>query len=172
MEEEKIEETTEDEEETEEETSEDEVEETSEDEETTEEETSDEEESTEETSEDSENKTVDRFNREMHKAKCADCGQECEVPFKPAGDRPVYCRDCYRKHAPKRRYQFFDFNLETASGRYGKHSPLTSYKPYTYDEKKREADARGKEKAEGQVLQGAEQAASIVVLRVLIRYAF
>ena len=93
MEEEKIEETTEDEEETaEEETSEDEVEETSD------------EEKTEETSEDSENKTVDRFNREMHKAKCADCGQECEVPFKPAGDRPVYCRDCYRKHAPKRRY--------------------------------------------------------------------
>ncbi len=36
--------------------------------------------------------------REMHKAVCADCGQECEVPFKPSGDRPVYCRECYRKH--------------------------------------------------------------------------
>jgi CxxC-x17-CxxC domain-containing protein len=36
--------------------------------------------------------------REMHKATCADCGQECEVPFKPAEDRPVYCRDCYQKH--------------------------------------------------------------------------
>ena len=36
--------------------------------------------------------------REMHKAVCADCGKECEVPFKPSGDRPVYCRDCYRKH--------------------------------------------------------------------------
>ena len=36
--------------------------------------------------------------REMHKAVCADCGKECEVPFKPAEDRPVYCRDCYRKH--------------------------------------------------------------------------
>ncbi len=36
--------------------------------------------------------------RQMHKAVCADCGQECEVPFKPSGDRPVYCRECYRKH--------------------------------------------------------------------------
>ncbi|MFH1849170.1 MAG: CxxC-x17-CxxC domain-containing protein [archaeon] len=36
--------------------------------------------------------------REMHKVVCADCGNECEVPFKPSGDRPVYCRDCYGKH--------------------------------------------------------------------------
>jgi len=36
--------------------------------------------------------------REMHKATCADCGKECEVPFKPSGDRPVYCRDCWQKH--------------------------------------------------------------------------
>lgn len=36
--------------------------------------------------------------REMHKATCADCGKECEVPFKPAEGRPVYCRDCYSKH--------------------------------------------------------------------------
>ncbi len=36
--------------------------------------------------------------REMHKATCADCGNECEVPFKPAEGRPVYCQDCYKKH--------------------------------------------------------------------------
>ncbi len=36
--------------------------------------------------------------REMHKATCADCGKETEVPFAPAKDRPVYCRDCYQKH--------------------------------------------------------------------------
>ncbi|MCK4336258.1 MAG: DNA-directed RNA polymerase [Candidatus Aenigmarchaeota archaeon] len=46
----------------------------------------------------------DRFGREMHKATCADCGKECEVPFKPSGDRPVYCRDCYQKHRPSRRF--------------------------------------------------------------------
>jgi len=36
--------------------------------------------------------------REMHKAVCSDCGQECEVPFKPTEGRPVYCRDCFPKH--------------------------------------------------------------------------
>jgi CxxC-x17-CxxC domain-containing protein len=35
--------------------------------------------------------------REMHKATCADCNKECEVPFKPSGDRPVYCKDCFSK---------------------------------------------------------------------------
>ena len=35
--------------------------------------------------------------REMHKATCADCSKECEVPFKPSGDRPVYCRECFAK---------------------------------------------------------------------------
>ena len=40
--------------------------------------------------------------REMHKAICADCGQETEVPFVPSQDRPVYCRECFEKHRPKR----------------------------------------------------------------------
>jgi len=40
--------------------------------------------------------------REMHKVTCSDCGQETEVPFKPDGTRPVYCRDCYAKHKPAR----------------------------------------------------------------------
>ena len=35
--------------------------------------------------------------REMHKAVCSDCGKECEVPFKPSGDRPVYCKECFMK---------------------------------------------------------------------------
>jgi CxxC-x17-CxxC domain-containing protein len=35
--------------------------------------------------------------QEMHKATCAECGNECEVPFKPSGDRPVYCKECYMK---------------------------------------------------------------------------
>jgi len=35
--------------------------------------------------------------REMHKAVCDDCKQECEVPFKPSGDRPIYCKACFSK---------------------------------------------------------------------------
>jgi CxxC-x17-CxxC domain-containing protein len=40
--------------------------------------------------------------REMHTVTCADCGKETQVPFKPDGSRPVYCRDCFQKHKPKR----------------------------------------------------------------------
>ena len=36
--------------------------------------------------------------REMHKAVCAECSKECEVPFKPTEGRPVYCKDCYQNH--------------------------------------------------------------------------
>jgi len=35
---------------------------------------------------------------EMHKAVCADCKQDCEVPFKPIDGKPVYCKECYRNH--------------------------------------------------------------------------
>ncbi len=43
----------------------------------------------------------DRGPREMHKATCAECKKECDVPFKPTEGRPVYCRDCFAK---KKRY--------------------------------------------------------------------
>lgn len=38
--------------------------------------------------------------REMHKAVCSECKQECEVPFKPTEGKPVYCRDCFQKRKP------------------------------------------------------------------------
>lgn len=31
----------------------------------------------------------------MHSAICSSCGKNCEVPFRPTGDKPVYCRDCF-----------------------------------------------------------------------------
>ena len=40
--------------------------------------------------------------REMHDATCSDCGQACQVPFKPTEGRPVYCRDCFAKRRPSR----------------------------------------------------------------------
>ena len=35
--------------------------------------------------------------KEMFKTTCAECHKECEVPFKPSGDRPVYCKECFSK---------------------------------------------------------------------------
>jgi len=31
----------------------------------------------------------------MHQAECAECGNRCEVPFRPTGDKPVYCSNCF-----------------------------------------------------------------------------
>jgi len=33
----------------------------------------------------------------MHKATCSECGDECELPFRPTGDRPVFCSSCFDK---------------------------------------------------------------------------
>ncbi len=33
----------------------------------------------------------------LHRATCSECGKSCEVPFKPTGVKPVFCRDCFRK---------------------------------------------------------------------------
>lgn len=33
--------------------------------------------------------------RETFTVTCAECGAETQVPFKPTGERPVYCRECY-----------------------------------------------------------------------------
>lgn len=52
----------------------------------------------------------------MYQATCADCSKQCEVPFKPTGERPVYCKECFAarrngggkpdgKHFDKPRFQ-------------------------------------------------------------------
>src|SRR3990167_2495703 len=38
---------------------------------------------------------VDQQGRQLYNVKCSNCGRDTQVPFKPSGDRPVYCRDCY-----------------------------------------------------------------------------
>lgn len=38
-----------------------------------------------------------REDKEMFSAVCAECGDNCEVPFKPTGNKPVLCRNCFRK---------------------------------------------------------------------------
>ena len=39
--------------------------------------------------------------------KCADCGAKIsELPFEPATDRPIYCRDCWRKKRAERPRRF------------------------------------------------------------------
>ena len=35
---------------------------------------------------------------ERFQATCSECHKICEVPFRPNGKKPVYCRDCFKKH--------------------------------------------------------------------------
>ena len=32
---------------------------------------------------------------------CADCGDECTIPFVPRNNKPVYCSDCFRQNKPQ-----------------------------------------------------------------------
>ena len=47
-------------------------------------------------------KVMSYGSRPMHKIKCADCGNDGEVPFVPQEGRPVYCRECFPKHRTNR----------------------------------------------------------------------
>ena len=44
-----------------------------------------------------------RPRREMFQATCSSCGKVAEVPFKPSGEKPVYCRDCFASRKPSYR---------------------------------------------------------------------
>lgn len=37
----------------------------------------------------------DGGDREMFDTTCADCGKPCQVPFRPNGEKPVFCNDCF-----------------------------------------------------------------------------
>jgi CxxC-x17-CxxC domain-containing protein len=48
----------------------------------------------------------DRYSRdkgkpEMHTVTCSDCGDECQIPFEPKFNRPVYCSECFQKNKPQ-----------------------------------------------------------------------
>ncbi|MDD5681408.1 MAG: hypothetical protein PHI59_09245, partial [Candidatus Omnitrophica bacterium] len=74
--------------------------------------------------------------------------KECEVPFKPSGDRPVYCKECFSKrkagngNSPEKRFD----NKPRATG---PAQAVNSYKPQSgekkrFSEKKRPAAKRRK----------------------------
>jgi CxxC-x17-CxxC domain-containing protein len=50
----------------------------------------------------------DRGALELFNVKCARCGVDTQVPFRPTGEKPVYCRDCFTRGgddaAPPKRF--------------------------------------------------------------------
>lgn len=62
------------------------------------------------------------FNRQsMHHAVCDECGSDCEVPFRPTGDKPIYCNNC------------FQGKRDTGSSKFGK----KEFRKPSFDDKKR-----------------------------------
>ena len=39
--------------------------------------------------------------KQMYAAVCAECGKSCRVPFKPSGNKPIYCSDCFENKERK-----------------------------------------------------------------------
>ena len=65
----------------------------------------------------------------MHKAVCDECHKSCEVPFRPSGDKPIYCSDCFSSkredngdRAPRR-----EFNDRPAPRREFNDRPVPSF---------------------------------------------
>lgn len=48
----------------------------------------------------------------MHKATCSECGDDCEIPFRPTGSRPVFCSDCFANQDNKGGGRSDKFNSE------------------------------------------------------------
>jgi CxxC-x17-CxxC domain-containing protein len=38
-----------------------------------------------------------RLARRLQKANCALCGKGIRVPFRPEGEKPIYCKECKEK---------------------------------------------------------------------------
>ena len=39
---------------------------------------------------------------QMFQATCTECGERCEVPFKPSGGKPVLCKACFSQNGPSK----------------------------------------------------------------------
>jgi CxxC-x17-CxxC domain-containing protein len=46
----------------------------------------------------------------LYKAVCAECKKDCEIPFQPTGERPVYCKECFSKRKAGNPFKVNDGN--------------------------------------------------------------
>ena len=85
-----------------------------------------------------------RNDRQMFSVVCSNCGKDCKVPFKPSGDKPVYCNDCFEKignrgnrrsferprfRERKSQYDQYKKQFETLNAKLDKILDLLSQKP-------------------------------------------
>lgn len=56
-----------------------------------------------------------RSRPEMHDVVCDKCGKNCQVPFKPTGDKPVLCSECFGRSGNSSRDRSFS-NSSSGAG--------------------------------------------------------
>jgi len=78
--------------------------------------------------------------RTYTQAVCAECNKECEIPFKPSGDRPVYCKECFSK-----RKRGNSFNA-SRNNRFEERNFSSQRRPDKRQTGKRQKSARNKKK--------------------------
>jgi CxxC-x17-CxxC domain-containing protein len=67
----------------------------------------------------------DRYSRdarkpEMHTVTCGDCGDECQIPFEPKFNRPVYCSECFQKNKPQKSRDRYSRDERPSRDRYSR----------------------------------------------------
>ena len=75
----------------------------------------------------------DGGDREMFDTTCADCGKPCQVPFRPNGEKPVFCNDCFASkrgndEAPRR----FESREERGGNDRRDERPVRDEKPHAH----------------------------------------
>ena len=98
-------------------------------------------------SNDSSRYSRDDRKRESATVTCADCGTECEIPFIPKTDRPVYCSDCFKQNKPQdsRDDRSSRYSRDDRSSRYSRDDRSSRYSRddrssrYSRDDRKRES---------------------------------
>jgi len=70
----------------------------------------------------------DRYSRderkpEMHTVTCGDCGDECQIPFEPKFNRPVYCSECFQKNKPQESRDRYSRDEPRSRDRYSRDEP-------------------------------------------------
>ena len=66
--------------------------------------------------------------RQMFPAVCGSCGQNCEVPFKPSGDRPVLCNNCFKGKDGDKKFPPKNFGGSNRGGGFsgGSNAPVST----------------------------------------------
>lgn len=82
--------------------------------------------------------------RPMYAIICFECGKDSELPFKPSGNRPVYCRDCFAKRKARTGAQSAAKPYTTAhtAGRVQQTPPVSATPAETKKKAKKKVTAR------------------------------